>query len=278
MPSRSGARVRVICVIACVCVARGVEAGQEPLAAARSHYNDGRYLESIALAESLWREEGRPAAGVVLARARLERFRETGDAEQLAEARRMLGRMDPAELTAAEAVEWEIGLASALFLEGRFGPAAELLDRLLREPDILPTEMRDRVLEWWAAAIDRTGSAQTPAARERTYGALITRLEAELARNPASGSAPYWLAAAARAAGALDRAWSAAVAGWVRAPRAGAARDRLRADLERLTLQAIVPELAARRTGQGPDSPDTVNAMAELAAEWERITAAWRGR
>ena len=74
---------------------------------------------------------------------------------------------------------------------------------------------------------------------------IVERMRSELALDPGSSPASYWLAAAARGTGYLDRAWQAAIAGWV---RASLARDRgaaLRADLDRLATEAIIPERAS---------------------------------
>jgi hypothetical protein len=43
-------------------------------------------------------------------------------------------------------------------------------------------------------------------------------MEKELAADPGSAPASYWLAAASRGAGNLERARNAAMAGWVTAP------------------------------------------------------------
>jgi len=61
-------------------------------------------------------------------------------------------------------------------------------------------------------------------------------------------------------------AWDAAQAGWVRARLAIDKGETLRADLDRLVLQAIVPD-RARATAQPPDL---------LRAEWERFKESWR--
>ena len=95
-------------------------------------------------------------------------------------------------------------------------------------------------------------------------------MEAEIARDPGSTPAGYWLAAAARGAGDLDRAWSAAMAGWV---RASLARDRgaaLRADLDRLVVQALAPERASRVPARDRDQ-----AIAGMLSEWEAFKANW---
>ena len=103
---------------------------------------------------------------------------------------------------------------------------------------------RDRVLDWWASALDREAQA-TPAAPRSD---LRARLRADAGRagaGPGLGAPPnYWLVASARAIGDLDRAWQAAMAAWVRSALAGDRGAALRADLDRLVLTAIIPERA----------------------------------
>jgi hypothetical protein len=158
-----------------------------------------------------------------------------------------------------------------MYLEDRFGPAAELFATILERGEFPSPAARDRTLDWWATALDRAAHAR-PAAEQRVmYARIIDRMERELARDPGSTPASYWLAAAARGAGDLERAWDAAIAGWV---RASLARDRgaaLRADLDRLVLQAIVPE-RARRAAAGRDAAPTIAAM---QAEWELVKQRW---
>ena len=87
----------------------------------------------------------------------------------------------------------------------------------------------------------------------------------ELAAEPGSATASYWLAAAARGAGNLERAWDAARAGWIAAPLGKDQGATLRADLDRLmspigidigartpeeTAISICAEIIARRTGR----------------------------
>ncbi len=43
-------------------------------------------------------------------------------------------------------------------------------------------------------------------------------------------------------------------------------------------LQGVIPDLAVSRTVLAAEAPDTVAAMAELAAEWEAIKARWERR
>ena len=95
-------------------------------------------------------------------------------------------------------------------------------------------------------------------------------MRGELAPTPASSPASYWLAAAARGTGDLDRAWQAAIAGWV---RASLARDRgaaLRADLDRLVTEAIIPERAARL-----QTRDHRQAAGGMQNEWDAFKAGW---
>src|SRR5205823_4453982 len=79
------------------------------------------------------------------------------------------------------------------------------------------------------------------------------RVLAELSGRPTSAAAVYWLSAAAHGQGDLQGAWNAAQAGWVRAALAADRGVRLRADLERLVLRALIPE-RARALGQSPDA------------------------
>jgi hypothetical protein len=91
----------------------------------------------------------------------------------------------------------------------------------------------------------------------------------ELRRDPGNAPANYWLAVAARAAGDADMAWDAAVAAWVRAPLSGASAQ-LRADIDRLVVDAIIPERARSRVQREPD------AAVAMRAQWEMIKTDWR--
>jgi hypothetical protein len=95
-------------------------------------------------------------------------------------------------------------------------------------------------------------------------------MTAEVARDPGSTPAGYWLAAAARGAGDLERAWSAATGGWVRATLARDSGAALRADLDRLIVQAIIPERGNRLAIR-----DRAQAITGMLAEWEAFKASW---
>ena len=95
-------------------------------------------------------------------------------------------------------------------------------------------------------------------------------MEKELAADPASAPAAYWLAAAARGAGNLERAWNAAMAGWVTAPLGRDHGAALRADLDRLMVQGIIPDRAVKLQPR-----DTKQAAAVMLSEWEALKASW---
>ncbi len=244
---------------------------QDELAAARQHYNAGRFDEATALATRAWQQSKSAAAAVVLARSKLEWFRTTGDRVDLESARDLLRAIDPRPLPPAERSEWELGIAGALYLSGDFGPAAEILDRLLHDGAAAGAD-RDRLVDWWANAVDRVAQALPREERTRRYTRLMERLALELSRHPESVASAYWMVAAARGAGDANRAWNLAVAGWVRAGRAG---GTLRADLDRLVLQGVIPDLAAARTEGSHDFRVVIEAMVELASRWEEIKEQW---
>ena len=67
------------------------------------------------------------------------------------------------------------------------------------------------------------------------------------------------------------RAWDAAVAGWVRARLVGERAPALRADLDRLVLQGIIPD-RVRHMAQDQRAA----AESQLKAEWELVKEKWK--
>jgi hypothetical protein len=241
----------------------------DALSEARRLYNLGQYESAERAAVEAMRTAP-DAARVVIGRVRLERYRQSAEAADLAEARIAFRVVDPRGLTATERVELAIGLAETLYFEDRFGAAAELFDGTIDASFALGPAAHERVLDWWATALDRLAQALPPAERREIYGRILDRMVAEVGRDPGSTPAGYWLVAAARGAGDLDRAWSAATASWV---RASLARDRgaaLRADLNRLVVQAIIPERANRMI-----APDRAQAVTGMLGEWEAFKTSW---
>jgi len=244
----------------------GPRAADDPLARARLLYNQGQWEAAIAAAELARQTPSRTdAADLVGARAYLERFRASDSADDLVNARERLRRIDPQHFAMNERAEYVVGLGEALFFEGSFGAAADVLDPIVRNPDVLAGDARERVLDWWASALDRDAKPRPEIDRQGVYQRIRARMEDELSTRPVSGTAAYWLAAAARAQGDVQAAWDAAIAAWVRAPLTSDRGVTLRADIDRLVLRAIVPD-RAKVTAQTPES---------LRQQWEQFKERW---
>jgi hypothetical protein len=271
------ARGVIVAVWALALIMPSAVAAQTELERARTHYNAAEFDESIAAATAA---RARPATAVsatlIAARARLEKFRRTSDAADLAAARADLVSLNPVTLSAQEVIEWQIGLGTILFLDHQLGPAAEMFIRVMPSArDRLPPAEVDKLLEWWANTVSRMAEAQFQPARRESYAGLYAAVRDELVRNPLSRPATYWLVVAARGVGDLDAAWDAAVAGWIRAGShpAGAA---LRADIERFVIQTLIPERAQARTGDRLDSKLTVGEIASLSEVWRETIGRWK--
>lgn len=244
---------------------------QDRLAEARRLYNAGQYDGAErAVRAALSIPAMANGARVVLGRILLERFRQTASDVDLSGARTQLRNVIPAALDVRERLELMLGLAEGLFLEERFGAAAAMFETIVTASAALGVPAHERVLDWWATALDRYATAGPQAERTDLYARIRSRMAREVERDPGSVPGSYWLVAATRGAGDIDGAWSQAMAAWLRAPFA---RDRgaaLRADLDRLVVQALIPERAARITGR-----EANQATASLTAEWETFKASW---
>jgi hypothetical protein len=266
-------RAALRAVILAALAASTIAAASRPdfLATARRLYNEGHYDQAL--------ETAKPAAAVpatassarlIMGRARLERFRKAPDAHELDEARADLRAVDPRALDPRERIELQVGLGELLYLEDRFGPAAELLEPVVEASATLAPDAHERALDWWATALDRQAQTLPAPDRAALYPRIIARMEQELRRDPSSAPATYWLAASARAAGDLDRAWAAVLAGWI---RAALGRDRgvaLRADLDKLMTMGIIPDKVARAPAR-----DRRQALAAMTAEWDAFKKIW---
>ena len=241
----------------------------DPLARARVLYNQRQFDAALAAADEGGRVPARrDSADLIAARAYLERFRESAIPDDLTRARDRLLRLSPERLGARERVEFTIGLGEALFFGESAGSAAEVFESVLaRREDLLP-DARERVLDWWASALDRDVRPRPDIERQTVYRKIRDRMQAELGASPANDVAAYWLAAAAWAQGDLQAAWDAAQAGWVLAPLA---RDRgatLRGELDRLVQRGIAPD-RARSLAQPADA---------VRLEWESFKERWNRR
>jgi hypothetical protein len=239
---------------------------------ARHAYNDGRYDAAVGAARNAIQvTDQADAARVVMARALLERYRANLDARDLVEARDTLRMVDVGRLPNSDRCELMVGFGQWLFLTGRFGAAAELFDTAIALGTVASADSRDRLLDWWASAMDRQVREAGGDARE-LYGEVLARMEQEARSDPLSAAAAYWIAAAARGVGRLDRAWQAAMAAWVRTGLTPGRAGALRIDLDRLVLTAIIPE-RARETGAARDGQR--QAADTMVTEWERFKADW---
>jgi hypothetical protein len=238
----------------------------DPLSEARQLYNQRRFDAAVTAAE---RARITPAvadrADLIAARAYLELFREGAGPDDLTNARERLRRVDPQRFDPLEQTEFIVGLGEALYFEGAYGSAADLFETVVDNGTALPAESRDRVLDWWAIAIDRDAWLRSEPARESAYQRIRSRMRDELTSRPGSSTAVYWMAAAARSQGDLQSAWDAVEAGWVRASLSVDRGMALRADLDRLMLVAIIPE-RARILGQ-PDE--------NLKLDWDKFKERW---
>lgn len=255
--------------LSCLIVAPGgpALAADDPIARARALYNQGRFQAAVDAAEQARVVPSRAdAADLVAARAYLERYRASAAADDLTNARERFRRLDPIRFGPRERLEYIVGLGETLFFDGAFGAAATVFESVLQGGVDLTGDDRERVLDWWATAIDREARSRPEIERHAAYQRIRSRMDEELAAHAASGAATYWLVAAARAQGDLQAAWDAAQAGWVRAPLAGERREQLRADLDRLVLLAIVPE-RSKVLAQPPEN---------LRAQWEQFKERWK--
>jgi tetratricopeptide (TPR) repeat protein len=247
-----------------------------PLAEARAAYNAGQFQQAVDAAERALLAGREPdAARLVIARARLELFRAHGEPASFDAARDALRRISESALSAQDRVEYLVGLGEALYLDDppRFGAAAEFFELALAPGRPLQGTERERVFEWWAIALDRQAQFSAPPERRAIYQRLLRGAEGEHASHPESAVAWYWLALASRGADDVERAWSYAVAAWIRAPQFGDRGATLREDLDRLVTQVILPDRARRLSPDG----DPRDALAILEGQWQELKKKWSG-
>lgn len=265
--------MRLLLLAAAILMAPAQAAGADFLAEARRLYNLGQYDDAERAArEAAANVATIDRARVVLGRIHLERYRRSANPADLASARTALRATDTRALDGRERIELTIGLAEALYFEDRYGAAGEMFESVMDATrTVLDPLAHERVLDWWATALDRLAPTRPAPERPAVYERIAERMMSEVERDPGSTSAGYWLVAAARGRGDLDRALDSATAGWVRAIHA---RDRgvvLRADIDRLMVQAVLPERAARLSPR-----DQKAALTGMLAEWDAFKERWR--
>ena len=259
-------RAATFCLLLAMGSALSAADEPDPLGEARTLYNQRQFEASVGAAErARLIPELADRADLIAARAYLERFRESSTAEDLVSARERLRRLDPLQFDSRERTEFIVGLGEALYFDESYGAAAAVFETVLDNPGGLPTDSRERVLDWWAIAVDREAWLRNEMGRQATAKRIGERMRTELTAVPGSAAASYWLAASARAQGDLQAAWDAVEAGWVRASLTADRGAALRADLDRLMLVAIVPE-QARALSQPEDT---------LRLDWENFKERW---
>ena len=242
------------------------------LARARSLYNSRQFdaaIEAASAAQKL--PATSDAAAVVLARAHLERYRERANPDDLSAARVALGTVRVSNLEARDGIDLLIALGEALFFEDDYGAAAALFESGIDAAVGQGPQTGEAMLDWWGSAVERNAEALERDARIDAFVRLRDRMARELARNPSSSAAAYWFVVGTRGTGEAVAAWDAAIAGWVRARLAGARSATLRADLDKLMLEGIIPDrvraIATDRRAQ---------AESDLRAEWAVVKERWK--
>jgi hypothetical protein len=260
--------VRLVVLLALAMTTSAASAVAEDLAVlarARQLYNMGDFDAAIAAAaEAHGAPELADGANLISGRALLERYRAGRVPDDLQAAREHLRAIGPDRLSDRERLEYIVGLGEALYFDKAPGAAAAIFDSVLRA-DTSPPDGRDRVLDWWASAVDEDARPRSEFERQALYRDIRTRMSDELGRRPQSSTANYWVAAAARGEGDLQAAWAAAEAAWVRAPLTADRGMALRDDIDRLVQRALIPE-RARAIGQPPE---------HLLQEWDAFKAKW---
>ena len=244
---------------------------RDVLSRAKQLYNSSQYTEAIEAAQDAAKDpELAAAAQLVMARAFLERFRQGAREDDKTAARDALKQVRASELSVDDRVEYTIALGESLYFDGQSGAAAEQFELALAHVDRKQPVRRERLLDWWATALDRQAQGAADLVARSVQTRIVRRMEEELRGDAAATVASYWLAAAARASGDIERAWDAAIAGWVRISQLGQRGAGTRGELDALVTRAIIPDRARTIS---PASPDA--AAANMRSQWEALKRAW---
>lgn len=242
------------------------------LAKARMLYNAANYEGAIDAASVARRQPAfADAAALVMARSYIERFRQNADAKDLVAAREAFVTIKYTSLTPRDQVDLIIGLGQSLYLSEIFGSAANLFSTALSRSTLLGARDKQMLLDWWATAMDRDAQSRPVDRRRVVFEQISARMEEELRQEPGSAVANYWQAVALRGMGDVEGAWSAAISGWVRSTLSPDTTGELRADLDRLVNQALIPERSRVMSVRDPQEGVTA-----LRAEWELVKQQWK--
>lgn len=257
--------------LALILVATAAAGPRDVLSRAKQLYNGSQYGDAIAAAREAAKTPAlASAAQLVAARALLERFRVSNDEGDTQQAREALKQVRAADLTDDDRVELTIALGESLYFDGQAGAAAEQFELALARVDRKTALRRERLLDWWATALDRQSQSAADAVARGLQARIIRRMEDELRADMGATVASYWLAAAARSSGDIERAWDAAIAGWVRVSQLGQRGASARGEIDALVTRAIIPD---RARAIAPASPDA--AAAGMRSQWDALKRAW---
>ena len=248
---------------------------QGPLDPVRQLYNQGRYDQAISTAAKFTTSASSDVANLLLGRSHLERFRKTRDDADLVAAREALRAVRPAPLSPGDRSDYLVGLGELLYLQESYGAAVEMFRTALDSGRDLGSAQAERIFDWWATALDRQAQSGVADDRDGIYRGIRDRALIELGRMPESVAAMYWVAASSRYLGDLTKAYDEAIAGWIRAPFGDERGLALRADLDQLVTEAIIPE---RVRVLASSDADRERATAALRSAWEAVKRDWPNR
>ena len=216
---------------------------------ARKLYNQALYELAIkAATEARQAGDAVDEASLIFARAHLERFRQTRDAHNLTRGAGGAERASTPRGCPREAqAEFTLALGQWLFLADKFRAAAELFDS--PRPGSTAWDRRRAIACSTGGrrrSIGRRRKIRRTARRSTSASSIGWRTS--FACNPGRPRPATGLPAAARSIGDTDRAWHAALAGYLRARVAPDRGVALRADLDRLVATAVIPERARQIT------------------------------
>lgn len=259
-------------VVILLAIAAPSAAQRADLAKARTLYNQRQFDGAIEAATAAQKTPAtQDPATVVLARAHLERYRERADPADLGNARMALGTVRAGSLEPKDRIDFLMALGEALFLEDDFGAAASVFESGLDVAAASGPQQGEAMLDWWGSAVERQAGALARVARADAFTRMRDRMATELMRNPASAAAGYWVVVGMRGTGDALAAWDSAVASWVRGRLAGERSATLRADLDKLVLEGIIPD---RATAVPMDQ--RAQSTSDLRAEWELVKQRWK--
>lgn len=255
-----------------LCSAGPALAQRDELAKARSSYNQQQFDDAIQAALTAQKVGvTADAATVVLSRSYLERYRQRANPTDLAAARAQLGTVRVNNLDARDRVDFMMALGEALFFEDDFGAAAAMFESGIDAALAQGEATGEAMLDWWGSAVERQTESLEREQRAMVFDRMRQRMAMELAKNPGSAAAGYWSVVAIRGAGDPVGAWDAAIASWVRARLAGSRSEQLRADLDKLVLEGIIPDRVRLIANDGRGQAES-----ELRTEWAVVKERWK--